>query len=47
MRFAREVSNNIVFIHEGVIGEQGAPEEIFNNPKTEELKRFLNVINEE
>ncbi|WP_113525251.1 amino acid ABC transporter ATP-binding protein [Staphylococcus aureus] len=47
MRFAREVSNNIVFIHEGEIGEQGAPEEIFNNPKTEELKRFLNVINEE
>ena len=33
MRFAKEVSNNIVFIHEGMIGEQGAPEEIFNNPK--------------
>ncbi len=39
--------NNIVFIHEGVIGEQGAPERDFNNPKTEKLKRFLNVINEE
>ncbi|MDG5323586.1 amino acid ABC transporter ATP-binding protein, partial [Staphylococcus aureus] len=47
MRFAKEVSNNIVFIHEGMIGEQGAPEEMFNRPKTEELKRFLNVINEE
>ncbi|KAB2205678.1 amino acid ABC transporter ATP-binding protein, partial [Staphylococcus epidermidis] len=47
MRFAREVSNNIVFIHEGMIGEQGAPEEMFNRPKTEELRRFLNVINEE
>ncbi|HDI6742788.1 TPA: amino acid ABC transporter ATP-binding protein, partial [Staphylococcus aureus] len=39
--------NNIVFIHEGMIGEQGAPEEMFNRPKTEELRRFLNVINEE
>lgn len=47
MRFAKEVSNNIVFIHEGMIGEQGAPEEMFNRPKTEELRRFLNVINEE
>ncbi|MDT4092117.1 amino acid ABC transporter ATP-binding protein, partial [Staphylococcus aureus] len=26
---------------------QGAPEEMFNRPKTEELRRFLNVINEE
>lgn len=47
MRFAKEVSNNIVFIHEGMIGEQGTPEEMFNRPKTEELRRFLNVINEE
>lgn len=47
MRFAKEVSNNIVFIHEGMIGEQGAPEDIFNRPKTEELRRFLNVINED
>ncbi|MFW3612239.1 amino acid ABC transporter ATP-binding protein [Staphylococcus caprae] len=47
MRFAREVSNQTVFIHEGVIAEQGAPSELFNHPKTEELKRFLNVINEE
>ena len=47
MRFAREVSNQTVFIHEGVIAEQGAPDELFNHPKTEELKRFLNVINEE
>lgn len=47
MRFAREVSNQTVFIHEGVIAELGAPDELFNHPKTEELKRFLNVINEE
>lgn len=47
MRFAREVSNKIVFIHEGLIGEEGSPDQIFNHPKTAELQRFLNVINEE
>ena len=46
MRFAQQVSNKVVFIHEGLIGEQGSPEEMFNHPKTEELRRFLNVINE-
>ncbi|BFL66986.1 MULTISPECIES: amino acid ABC transporter ATP-binding protein [Staphylococcus] len=44
MRFAREVSNHTVFIHEGKIAEQGSPDEMFNQPQTEELKRFLNVI---
>lgn len=47
MRFAKEVSNRIVFIHDGIIGEQGPPEQLFNQPKTDELRRFLNVINEE
>lgn len=44
MRFAREVSNHTVVIHEGKIAEQGSPDEMFNQPQTEELKRFLNVI---
>lgn len=44
MRFAREVSNHTVFIHEGKIAEQGSPDEMFNQPQTEELKCFLNVI---
>ncbi|MHB7941783.1 amino acid ABC transporter ATP-binding protein [Staphylococcus capitis] len=44
MRFAREVSNHTVFIHEGKIAEQGSPDEMFNQPQTDELKRFLNVI---
>ena len=44
MRFAREVSNHTVFIHEGKIAEQGSPDEMFNQPQTVELKRFLNVI---
>lgn len=46
MRFAKEVSNKIVFIHDGVIGESGAPEQIFNHPQTTELQRFLNMFRE-
>ncbi|MCD8879659.1 amino acid ABC transporter ATP-binding protein [Staphylococcus kloosii] len=46
MRFAKEVSNKIVFIHDGHIGEQGAPQQILNHPQTNELQRFLNVIRE-
>lgn len=45
MRFAKEVSNKVVFIHDGEIGEEGSPKELFNHPKTDELRRFLNVIN--
>lgn len=46
MRFAKEVSNKIVFIYDGYIGEQGAPQQILNHPQTNELQRFLNVIRE-
>ena len=41
MQFAREVSTRVVFMESGVIAEQGTPEEIFGNPKTESLQRFL------
>ncbi len=41
MGFAREVSNRVVFLDEGVIVEQGTPEEVFGNPKSERLKGFL------
>ena len=46
MRFAKEVSNKIVFIHDGYIGEQGEPQQIVNHPQTNELQRFLNFIRE-
>lgn len=46
MRFAKEVSNKIVFIHGGIIAEEGPPEQLFNHPKTTELQRFLNMIRE-
>ena len=41
MGFAREVSNRVIFIDDGVIAEEAAPEEFFGNPKCERLKSFL------
>ncbi len=41
MGFAREVSNRVIFLDEGVIVEQGTPEEVFGNPKSDRLKGFL------
>ncbi len=41
MAFARDVSNRVVFMANGVICEQGAPEEIFGNPQKQETKDFL------
>ncbi len=41
MAFARDVSNRVVFMNEGVICEQGSPEEIFGNPQKQETRDFL------
>ncbi len=41
MAFARDVSNQVVFMHEGVIHEQGSPAEIFSNPEKAETRDFL------
>ena len=41
MGFAREVSNRVLFLDDGVIAEEGSPEEIFGNPQCERLKSFL------
>ena len=41
MGFAREVSNRVLFMDEGVIAEDGTPEEVFGNPKCERLQSFL------
>jgi polar amino acid transport system ATP-binding protein len=41
MRFAREVGHRIVFMDKGVIVEQGAPKQIFEQPQSERLKAFL------
>lgn len=44
MNFAKDVSNKICFMHEGSIEEVGSPQEIFENPRSENLKRFLSKI---
>ena len=41
MGFAREVSNRVIFIDEGVIAEENTPAEFFGNPQSERLKSFL------
>ena len=41
MGFAREVSNRVLFMDEGVIAEDNTPEELFSNPKSERLQSFL------
>jgi ABC-type histidine transport system ATPase subunit len=41
MRFAREVSNHVLFFNNGLIEEQGNPQEIFGAPKSERLRSFL------
>ncbi len=39
--FAREVSSRTVFLHQGRIEEEGAPAEVFGNPRSERLRQFL------
>ncbi|WP_039783705.1 amino acid ABC transporter ATP-binding protein [Herbaspirillum huttiense] len=43
MRFAREVCNRLVFMHQGKVHEIGPPEELFGNPKTPELQQFIGM----
>jgi polar amino acid transport system ATP-binding protein len=44
MGFAREVANQVIFMDEGAIVEQGAPEQVIRNPKEERTKRFLGLV---
>ena len=41
MNFAREVSDRVIFMADGVIQEEGTPEQIFNHPQNERTKAFL------
>ena len=41
MAFARDVSNRVVYMNNGVICEEGTPEEVFGNPQKQETKDFL------
>ena len=44
MGFARDVADRVIFMADGVIVEEGTPEEIFSNPKAERTKEFLNCV---
>ena len=41
MAFARDVSNRVIFIDQGVIAEEGEPKELFSNPKNQRTRDFL------
>ncbi len=43
MKFARDVCNRVVFMHQGRVHEIGPPQEVFANPRTPELRQFLGV----
>ncbi|KZK88031.1 Octopine permease ATP-binding protein P [Pseudovibrio sp. W64] len=45
MKFAAEVADKVIFLNQGQIEEQGTPEEIFQAPKSERLKQFIQSIN--
>ena len=41
MGFAREVSNRVLFLHQGLVEEDGPPREVFDQPKSERFRQFL------
>jgi histidine transport system ATP-binding protein len=41
MSFAREVSSQAIFLHQGLIEEQGVPGEVFGHTRSERLRQFL------
>ena len=43
MRFARDVADKVVFLHQGRIEEEGTPAELFDNPQSERLQQFLSA----
>ncbi|MBE7182896.1 MAG: ABC transporter ATP-binding protein [Methylobacterium mesophilicum] len=44
MKFAREVASHVVFLHDGRIEEEGAPEAVFGNPRSERLRQFIRTV---
>ena len=44
MGFAREVADRVLFMNDGYIEEEGTPQQIFQNPKSERLKQFLQSV---
>ena len=46
MQFAREVSDKVIFMDDGVIVESGTPDEVFGNPKEERTKQFFSSVHD-
>ncbi|MEL0610124.1 MULTISPECIES: ABC transporter ATP-binding protein [Vibrio] len=44
MAFARDVSNHVMFLHQGLVEEQGDPAKLFTEPESERLKQFISSI---
>ncbi|RUW70857.1 histidine/lysine/arginine/ornithine ABC transporter ATP-binding protein, partial [Mesorhizobium sp. M1E.F.Ca.ET.063.01.1.1] len=44
MKFAREVATHVVYLHNGLVEEEGPPEQIFGAPKSERLKQFIRNV---
>jgi arginine/ornithine transport system ATP-binding protein len=44
MAFARDVSNHVMFLHEGKVEEQGDPKQLFSQPKSPRLKQFISSV---
>jgi len=44
MKFARDVSSQVVYLHEGRIEEQGTPKQVFENPDSDRCRAFLGSI---
>ena len=44
MKFARDVSTEVIYLHEGIIEEQGPPSQVFNKPKSERCKQFVQSV---
>lgn len=44
MKFAREVATHVIYLHNGLIEEQGPPDQLFGAPKSERLKQFLKSV---
>ena len=44
MKFAREVASHVIYLHNGIIEEEGPPEALFGSPKSERLKQFIRTV---
>ena len=47
MEFAKNVADKVIFVADGIIEEEGTPEDVLVNPKSEKIKAFLSIINKE